>query len=298
MNDFPIAISVRQPSIEEAMVRMRFKGYYTVVGLRAKISSDGQPYSIIDISDSTGTLSLYCFIPEFFGLLNALNPVVQIEACQKIYNGKKYFRCQYIEMSDHSELALRVGVQGLPNKLCPYPSLVTELSQLVESIENSSIRRFVDTSIVQEGIFDRYLNVPGSINHHHNYRAGLLLHSLEVAEIILEYPYSNAFEKDLAIASALIHDIGKTLTYTIDSNRTALGYLVDHDSLTLEICANALKRLEQELPKAAIQLRHIFTCASPNARYGFKANLNVAKRLQEADKISAEGIDTRPLGNG
>ncbi|MGL1889186.1 MAG: hypothetical protein OCD76_21920, partial [Reichenbachiella sp.] len=70
-------------------------------------------------------------------------------------------------------------------------------------------------------------------------------------------------------------------------HRTHLGNVVDHDELTLEICAEAFARLDKFEPQSALILRHILTCATPGARYGYQAITPIAAKLQLADKTSA-----------
>ena len=94
-------------------------------------------------------------------------------------------------------------------------------------------------------------------------------------------------ERDIAIVAALIHDIGKTMTLSSSGKRTSLGTLVDHDELTLEICAKAFARLDKHEGQSALLLRHILTCANPGNRYGYQAITPIASKLQTADKESA-----------
>jgi len=60
---------------------------------------------------------------------------------------------------------------------------------------------------------------PGAgAGHHHGWEGGLILHSVEVAEIALMLVKQQVFTQEpsasLVIAGALLHDIGKTLTYS------------------------------------------------------------------------------------
>jgi ribosomal protein L28 len=73
----------------------------------------------------------------------------------------------------------------------------------------------------------------------------LLEHSIDVAERVVAQSQLNNVERDIAIVSALIHDIGKTKTLAPNCTRTSLGMVVDHTELTLEICAQALSKLDK-----------------------------------------------------
>lgn len=78
---------------------------------------------------------------------------------------------------------------------------------------------------------------------------------------------------------------------TADMQRTDIGTLVDHDDLTLEICAPALSKLSAIDATIANELRHAWTCSSHNARYGFKPKTIIAQKLQDYDCSSAYSIN-------
>jgi 3'-5' exoribonuclease len=106
-------------------------------------------------------------------------------------------------------------------------------------------------------------------------------------------PWQDVNSRDLAITAALLHDIGKIKTLSAQMKRTSVGRWVDHDALTLELCSAALLTLEKIDEKSAILLRHVWTCASPGARYGYKSATPIANAVQNADRLSAE-MDKSP----
>ena len=159
--------------------------------------------------------------------------------------------------------------------------------KLVDAITQPSLSTFILNVLSQPAIGIAYIQNSASINHHHNYRGGLLEHSVQVAQYFHDDSQISDDDRNLGIVAGLLHDIGKTLCYTADINYTAKGYLVSHDSLTLEICALALTTLSKENAGFANQLRHAWTCSTPNSRYGFKPKTTLARKLQHYDQKSA-----------
>jgi 3'-5' exoribonuclease len=90
----------------------------------------------------------------------------------------------------------------------------------------------------------------------------------------------------LGIVAALFHDAGKVITMQANK-KTPVGYMVDHDALTLEALYYPLSRLDSCWPEAAIALKHIWTCRS-NRQWGFQAKMPLAHVVQMADRISTE----------
>ncbi len=83
---------------------------------------------------------------------------------------------------------------------------------------------------------------PAAKAHHHAYRSGLVEHMVSVVTFsltlcnIAQQVYSAEVNRDIVIASALIHDIMKPLTYSQSNDRygmSLLGERVDH--LTLAV---------------------------------------------------------------
>jgi len=91
--------------------------------------------------------------------------------------------------------------------------------------------------------------------------------------------------RDLVTVAALFHDVGKVLTMQ-EQKKTPLGYLVDHDSLTLTVLNVPLTQLDYAWGNAGLALRHIWTCRSIK-QWGFRAKTYLADIVQMADRISA-----------
>lgn len=100
------------------------------------------------------------------------------------------------------------------------------------------------------------VRTPASPRYHHNQLGGLLSHSLAVADFVSKEFRQGTMKFDIAITAALFHDLGKKQTLNDNVSRTAIGSLIDHDALTLELCAEQLAVLSQNHPHVANHLRH------------------------------------------
>ncbi|MEQ1766100.1 MAG: HD domain-containing protein, partial [Methylotenera sp.] len=160
-------------------------------------------------------------------------------------------------------------------------------------IKSPTLGNFVDSIFADDAIALAFLQVPASIKYHHNEMGGLLAHSVEAAETTANQTYASSDERDITVVAALLHDIGKVRTLGNNMATTLLGKMVSHDAMTLEVCAVALRKLDHTWPDAANTLRHIWTCASPGARYGFTPICTLANMVRFADKLSADEYDSR-----
>ncbi|TWX70427.1 HDIG domain-containing metalloprotein [Colwellia sp. C1TZA3] len=277
-----------QPLLENISSFKRFKGCYTMVSCIEKTDKLGKQYWVMQLSDISTFINVYCFNMNNFMRQLQANAIVHIEAALKYADGQQYVRCAFLQtVSDESSKEL-LDINGIAGCYCPIPDLLPRFKKLVDSIKSTHLRQFLSDVLVNNETGINFLECPASIRHHHNYKGGLLEHSVDVAErVITANQFINA-ERDVAIVSALIHDIGKTKTLAPNGTRTSLGMVVDHDELTLEICAQALQKLDINEPQSGMLLRHILTCSSPGSRYGYQAITQVALALQAADKQSAD----------
>ena len=82
---------------------------------------------------------------------------------------------------------------------------------------------------------------PGGLSRHHSYAGGYMEHVVSTANIAsamcvsVEKVYHGKVNRDLVLAGVLLHDIFKTVTYTVDKNgnysSTSLAEYLDHLSI-------------------------------------------------------------------
>jgi 3'-5' exoribonuclease len=277
-------INKHQPLLADAYAIPRLKGNYFLTGFSTRIDANKQPYFILQVSDCSSTVNLFC--RDLSCISGDLQPqtMTSIEARACDVGKGPYMHLKYAESA--SNVALKSVVQ-LPEKLVVQQEHLVKLIDIVLSIETQELLEFVNNVLFLGDTGLRFIQCPASLNYHHNYAGGLLEHSVEVCCSAIAQSKLQGAERDLAIIAGLLHDVGKTRTFTSDGKRTDIGWLIDHQALTLEVCAPALKKLSLTHSNYANELRHAWTCASPGARYGFKAKTDLAKQLRNWDNKSA-----------
>jgi len=266
----------------------QFYGIYRLTGFVAKLDKQQRPYWIVNICDAVGTLSVYLFNePE--NLQHLHHGAFVNVSLQKCYKGKQcYFELTNLTLRSITEVSDTVTLQTLPFLQCPKAETLLKLQKIINNIETNTLRHFILDVLRPYQTCSLFFQVPASLNHHHNYTGGLLDHSIECALIVKSLPNFSILENDIGVVCALLHDIGKIKTLDARMRRKPLGSLVDHSCLTLEICAMALNQLDTVNNEIAEMIRHIWTCASPGSRYGYKAQSAIAHAVQLADRLSAE----------
>ena len=284
MNNAPHLINSQLPLTNIAAVT-RFQGIYSLCGALVKQQTDGTLYTLLHVCDSHDEVTLH--IKGVSPLLSTLQPFdyVQLEARNRFHNGTLFHIAEYVNPIHVIPINTRT-INMLPMRGAIVPADCHALVDLVEQIQHPVLQRFVAQVLLQREVSIPFLRNPASKAHHHNTLGGLLRHSIDVANIALQNTTSQS-ERDIVIVASLLHDIGKVKTLNEHIQLTDVGQLIEHDDITLEICAEPLKQLEKENITIANILRHCWTCASPNARYGYKPQYRIAKYVQQADNLSA-----------
>ncbi len=79
--------------------------------------------------------------------------------------------------------------------------------QVVDSIEDERLREFV--RFIFEPLWEKFKKGVAAKKYHHAYIGGLLQHTATVGEIIYTLATIYGLKRDVAVAGALFHDIGK-----------------------------------------------------------------------------------------
>lgn len=132
--------------------------------------------------------------------------VVAIEGDASEYMGSPQIRVNSMRITRED-----VGAY-LPATYRPREELIEEFTGLVEMIEDEDLRRLVN------GVLEAapgFWTAPSAIRFHGAYRGGLLEHTLHVTRICLHSAdiYGERVNRDLLLAVAALHDIGKADAY-------------------------------------------------------------------------------------
>jgi len=115
--------------------------------------------------------------------------------------------------------------------------------ELILSVSDKDYKKILDTCF-NDDVKELFFKYPAAQNNHHNYKHGLLQHTIEVVDIsIFLAQYFENINQDLLICSGLLHDIGKLKTYEVNED--------------LKIEKNNWEKLLGHLPVSALFLPKI-----------------------------------------
>ena len=284
-----------------AINRHRFSDVLRLTGLVTRPDANGNPIRFLKLRcwnmTYTGIADCQCIIDH--GVLKHMN-CIEVLGDYYMENGESVIYLSHIRKTSTSRFMSLPSLYTLPKDICPLPSKASLLVDAVQQLKTEALRVFIKLVLERSDRLELFLKLPASQNDHHAYPGGLLEHSLQVAKNLVTMIEMN--EPDLPIeiqeagfVAGLLHDIGKLKTYNLSGHKQPIIGLVDHDQLTLEMCSNGLAYLDQVEPDIALLLRHIWTSASPGARYGMPAKSTLARYLRDADGQSAMSHNQRSI---
>jgi 3'-5' exoribonuclease len=93
-----------------------------------------------------------------------------------------------------------------------------KLRQLLETVQEPQLRELLDRFFGERSpIWERFREAPAAKVYHQAYRHGLIEHTVSVAQAVSAAAnFFPGIDREVAVAGALLHDIGKTVAYNDD----------------------------------------------------------------------------------
>ncbi|MBI2675220.1 MAG: HD domain-containing protein [Candidatus Aenigmarchaeota archaeon] len=149
--------------------------------------------------------------------------------------------------------------------------MVQELRGLIASVQNPEIKRLLERIFIEDEAFmDKFKQHPAAIQIHHNWAGGLIEHSLQLARYCeASKAVFPELDRDLMIAGALLHDIGKLseIQVTTRIKGTKEGQLIGHIPIGYSTLSDIMEetKISDEL---RMKLLHIVLSHQGQMEYG------------------------------
>lgn len=237
------------------------------------VSKNNKPYMNLILGDKTGQIDtrVWDHIEKYKGLFEQ-GDYIKVTGTVTSYQGSKQLIVKYLEAVKDDEMAIE---DFLPTSDYDLEEMTNSLFEFINSVENPFIQKLLKKIFTNSYILRGYQYSPAGKSIHHAYLSGLLEHSLSVASLCdrilenyehLEPPIS----RDLVIAGALMHDIGKI--YELDFDKgfryTTEGQLIGHVVIGYQLLVDIANSIEGFPEKIRIHLGHLILSHQGKLEYG------------------------------
>jgi 3'-5' exoribonuclease len=260
----PYSPSLRPPAAPEPTralssyaIGEQFRGTYLLHRIEMKKARNGKDFLSLEIADPSGSLAGNKFdaTPEEYRSLQGIE-VVEATGEVQTYNDRRSARFLDVRPS-----AVPFNARDfLPRTDKDVGVLYRRLEEILRSIRNPWIGALVRTFLDDAPFRARFLDAPAAVTNHHAYLGGLLEHIVSLSESCLRtadaYP---SLDRDLLIAGAFLHDIGKVEELTIERglDYSDRGRLHGHIVTGVLWVEERARRMEGFPPALLDHLKHL-----------------------------------------
>ncbi len=219
--------------ITDIKVGDNFDSTVIVSEKQPKKKKNGEDYCTVTFQDRTGTIEGILWTEVFLEAGDfSEGDLVSIESVIKEYRGSKQLivnSLKKIKKDDDMDLSDYIKSTSKDIDL-----MFEEILGYIRSMENKYLKELLNIFMADKKFVKNYRTSTAAVRYHHAYQGGLLEHSLNVVKIcdMMAGIYDN-LNRDLLLAGAILHDVGKIKEYSSGVNLkiTNRGRLLGHISI-------------------------------------------------------------------
>ena len=217
-------------------------GQLLVVSVNKGTTDKGLSYLNITFQDKSGTIEAKKWdVSEADMKVLVPGAVVIVDGLINLYKNQPQLKVVGVSKVDPSEVVMANFARVSP---IPLEELKARLDEYLNSFNDKDVEKV--TRAVISHFYEKYTTYPGAVKVHHEFGSGILHHSLFMADVAdaIAKIYTQV-DRDILVAGALLHDIGKTIEYEnpVAPVQTVEGKLCGH----IAIGYAEFKRIVDEL---------------------------------------------------
>lgn len=267
---------------------------FLVKDKQIKRTKNNKPYLELVLQDKTGQIIGRMFDRKAYNHYDKieLNKVYNIVG--KIQEFPQYSK-KYNILIDRILISKKYNEEDFVRKLENQDTHIKYLTESINDIEDPELKLVLKSVFEDKEIFNKFIQAPAAKKHHHNYKGGLLVHTNEVIEICKTI--ANIYEtinKDLLIAGAILHDLGKIETYDYETEMIEIkqeGIMLEHLFIGGCIIKEKMNNLNIS-DNTRISLIHLILSHHGKVDLGWGSSVDPktpeAVALHQADDMSAK----------
>ena len=268
------------------------QGIYLCKSKLSTETKNGKPYDSLILQDKTGTLDTKVWEPYSPGIGEyEAGDYIEVTGDVITFNGAKQAKLSRIRKCQEGEYD---PADYLPCTKKDIGKMYEQVLAYVNGTENVYLKKLLQAFFVEDEDFIKaFKNSSAAKTVHHGFIGGLLEHTLSVTNmcgyLASAYPL---IKKDLLIAAARCHDIGKIREISAfpANDYTDEGQLLGHIVMGIEMVSEKIRGIDGFPVQLAGELKHCIAAHHGELEYGSpkKPALIEAVALNFADNTDAK----------
>ncbi len=242
--------------------------FFQVRSKDSRKTRGGQDYVDLVLGDRSGTISakMWSDVLRRWGQEFSPGDFVRVDARVETYLDNNQMVVDKIRQAEASEIP---DISLLVRSCAEDPEkLLAVLKEIAASLEPQELAELVLAVIDRHA--EAFKEAPAAKLIHHAYRGGLIEHTVSVVrkvEAIL--PLEKGINRNIALAGAILHDIGKCLELALTGSiRTFEGKLVGHIVLGIQMLHEAAMDKEIAEEVWLRELEHVMLAHHGEGQFG------------------------------
>ena len=270
----------------------RVSDVYLCKHKQSAVTKNGKQYENVILQDKTGTIDAKVWDPNSAGIdefdaldyIGVYGDVTSFNGALQV-NIKRVRKCQEGEYNP---------ADYLPMSPYDIEEMYRELLYYVDGIENQYLKTLLELFFVKDEAFVKaFKRSSAAKTVHHGFVGGLLQHTLSVAKLCAFYcERYERLNKDLLIAAALCHDIGKIkeLSFFPENDYTDEGQFLGHIVMGTEMVGEKIRQIPNFPSIIESELKHCILAHHGEYEFGSpkKPAIMEAVALNFADNTDAK----------
>jgi len=259
---------------------------------QSAVTKNGKPYDTVILQDKTGTVDAKIWDPNSAGIddFDSLD-YIEVYGDVTSFQGALQVNVKRIRLCREGEYD---PADYLPVSKKNITMMYKELLGYIGSIENIYLKKLLEAFFVEDEDFIRVFQKSSAAKSvHHGFVGGLLEHTLSVVKLCdyfcSTYPL---LKRDLLLAAAMCHDIGKTKEISLfpQNDYTDNGQLLGHIVMGSEMIGEKVRNIPGFPEVLSAQLKHCILAHHGEYEYGSpkKPAIMEALALNLADNADAK----------
>ena len=248
----------RLPRIREIDASSNGTGFF-LCARKERRTGRGGPFLVLLLQDVSGEIRAKLFQDvDAAELQFEAGEFVAVQGSGNLFNERLELVLEKIRRVSPEDARLGFREEDcIPRSPRPLEEMWQELTARIESVADPRVRSLL-VAIVDEHA-ERLRVWPAARRVHHAYRSGLLEHVLKIMDIAVFLADAYGARRDLVIAGALLHDIGKLeeLTYGTTVDYSLAGTLVGHIVIGADMVRKAIARIPDFPAELALEIEHL-----------------------------------------
>lgn len=247
------------------------RAVFMVSERRVLTTRNGKSYAKMLLTDKTGDI-LGIVWDDAKQQVAPISPgdVVGIRGNVESYEGRLQIRIEKVVKLKEDEVEMSALVLMTGKDI---PTMMAEVDRYISTIRDRYLKALIEMIFAENGVRDSFQRAPAAKGIHHNYIGGLLEHTLSILrslQAIFPVYEHLGLNRDLLIAGALLHDIGKIYEYSFSKiiEMTPMGRLIGHVYLSTHIVDLTINRIEGFPNELRLQLLHAILGHHGQLEYG------------------------------